>query len=397
MSSTSSAPPLQISTGFSPEHEMFRQTVRRFVQEEINPHVPEWEAARAFPGRDLFRKMGRLGMLGVSYPQEYGGAGGDYWYNIVLAEELGKADCMGVPMAIAVHTDMATPALAQHGSHELRRRFLAPAIAGEMISAIAVSEPDAGSDVAAIRTRAEADGEDYVINGSKMWITNGAQADFVTLLCRTSPGSGYRGMSLLVVPTRTPGFTVSRTIEKMGNHCSDTAVLTFENVRVPQAYRIGEEGAGFMLQMQQFEKERLISSVMAVSGAEKALRLTADYCRQRQAFGKPLLENQWIHFRLSELWAELEALRQLNYHCCRLLVAGQPITREVSMAKLKAGRLARQVADTCVQFHGGMGYAEEYPMARFYRDVRLLSIGAGADEVMLGIIARCQELLPRRS
>jgi citronellyl-CoA dehydrogenase len=383
------------STGFSAEHEMFREMVRAFVREEINPHVEAWEKATCFPGKALLAKMGPLGMLGPSYPEAFGGAGGDYWYNVVLAEELGRADCMGVPMGILVHTDMATPALAEHGSDELRERFLRPAIEGEMLSAIAVSEPDAGSDVAAITTRADADGDHYVINGSKMWITNGTQADFVTLLARTTPGRGYAGMSLIIVPTDTPGFSVSKQIHKMGNLSSDTALLTFDNARVPMANRVGPEGRGFHLQMKQFEKERLTGSIMAVSAMEKYLDMTVEYCRQRKTFGRPLLDNQAIYFRIAELRTEIEALRQLVYHCTRLHVAGQAMTREVSMAKLKAGRLIREVADACVQYHGGMGYAEEYPVARFYRDARLLSIGAGADEVMLGVIARCEGIFPQ--
>jgi len=380
---------------FTAEQEAFRQTVRRFVTTEINPYVEEWEAARLWPAHDVLRKMGDLGLLGLNYPEEYGGGGVDYWYNAVLLEELGRADCAAVPMGIAVHTDMATPALAEFGSDDLKRRFLAPAIAGEMVSAIGVSEPDAGSDVAAIRTRAVADGDDYVINGAKMWITNGTQADFITLLARTSGEHGFRGMSLIIVPTTTPGFSVSRKLEKLGNHASDTAILTFEDVRVPQANRIGDEGMGFTLQMKQFQKERLAGALMSTAGMEKIVRMTINYTRERQAFGRPLIDNQWIQFRLAELLTEIEALRQLNYHCVRLLVAGEDLTKEVSMAKLKAGRLAREVADTCLQFHGGMGYVEEYPMARYFRDARLLSIGAGADEIMLGIIAKYENISSR--
>jgi len=380
---------------FTAEHEAFRQTVRRFVESEINPHIEAWEAERLWPAHTVLKKMGDLGLLGLSYPEEYGGGGVDYWYNVVLLEEVGRADCAAVPMGIAVHTDMATPALAEFGSEELKRRFLAPAIAGEMVAAIGVSEPDAGSDVAAIRTRAVPDGDDYLINGAKMWITNGTQADFITLLTRTGGERGFRGMSLIVVPTDTPGFSVSRKLEKLGNHASDTAILTFEDVRVPQANRIGEEGMGFALQMRQFQRERLAASIMSTAGMEKIIRMTIDYTRTRQAFGRPLVDNQWIHFRLAELLTEVEALRQLNYHCVRLLVAGEDLTKEVSMAKLKAGRLAREVADTCLQFHGGMGYVEEYPMARYFRDARLLSIGGGADEIMLGIIAKYENILPR--
>jgi citronellyl-CoA dehydrogenase len=381
---------------FSAEHEAFRRVVRRFVETDINPHVEAWEAARIWPAREVLKKMGGLGLLGLNYPEEYGGGGVDYWYSAVLLEELGRADCAAVPMGIAVHTDMATPALAEFGSDDLKRRFLAPAIAGDLVAAIGVSEPDAGSDVAAIRTRAVTDGDDYVINGSKMWITNGTQADFVTLLVRTSGERGFRGMSLIVVPTDTPGFHVSRKLEKLGNHASDTAILTFEEMRVPQINRIGEEGLGFMLQMKQFQRERLAGSLMSTAGMEKIIRLTIAYCRERQTFGRPLIDNQVIHFRLCELLTEVEALRQLNYHCVRLLVAGEDVTKEVSMAKLKAGRLAREVADSCLQFHGGMGYVEEYPMARYFRDARLLSIGGGADEIMLGIIAKYENILPGR-
>ena len=381
---------------FTAEHDAFRRVVRRFVETEINPHVEAWEAARIWPAHEVLKKMGNLGLLGLNYPEAYGGGGVDYWYSAVLLEELGRADCAAVPMGIAVHTDMATPALAEFGSEELKRRFLAPAIAGDLVAAIGVSEPDAGSDVAAIRTRAVADGNDYVINGSKMWITNGTQADFVTLLARTSGERGFRGLSLIVVPTTTPGFHVSRKLEKLGNHASDTAILTFEDMRVPQANRIGEEGLGFMLQMKQFQRERLAGSLMSTAGMEKIIRLTIAYCRERHTFGRPLIDNQVIHFRLCELLTEVEALRQLNYHCVRLIVAGEDVTKEVSMAKLKAGRLAREVADSCLQFHGGMGYVEEYPMARYFRDARLLSIGGGADEIMLGIIAKYENILPGR-
>ena len=381
---------------FTAEHDAFRRVVRRFVETEINPHVEAWEAARIWPAHEVLKKMGNLGLLGLNYPEAYGGGGVDYWYSAVLLEELGRADCAAVPMGIAVHTDMATPALAEFGSEELKRRFLAPAIAGDLVAAIGVSEPDAGSDVAAIRTRAVANGNDYVINGSKMWITNGTQADFVTLLARTSGERGFRGMSLIVVPTDTPGFHVSRKLEKLGNHASDTAILTFEDMRVPQANRIGEEGLGFMLQMKQFQRERLAGSLMSTAGMEKIIRMTIAYCRERHTFGRPLIDNQVIHFRLCELLTEVEALRQLNYHCVRLIVAGEDVTKEVSMAKLKAGRLAREVADSCLQFHGGMGYVEEYPMARYFRDARLLSIGGGADEIMLGIIAKYENILPGR-
>lgn len=386
-----------MSLYFNEEQNMFREMVRRFVEKEINPYVDEWEEQGIFPAHTLFKKLGDQGLLGLSYPEEYGGAGLDYWYNVIMYEEIGKVPCGSVPMAIGVQTDMATPALAQFGSEELKRKYLVPAIAGEFVASIAVSEPDAGSDVASIRTRAESDGDDYIINGSKMWITNGTQADFLVLLARTSGDRGFRGMSLIVVPTATPGFTVSRKLDKLGMHSSDTAILNFDDLRVPKSNRIGEEGMGFILQMQQFQKERLIGSVTALAGMEQIIRLTINYCRERKAFGHPLIDNQWIHFKLAELMTEVEALRHLNYHCVRMMLDGQDATKEVSMAKLKAGRLAREVADTCLQFHGGMGYVEEYPIARYFRDSRLISIGGGADEIMLGIIAKYADILPKKA
>lgn len=381
---------------FNDEHHAFRQLVRKFVETEINPHVEAWEEAGIFPAHDLFKKMGGLGLLGLTYPEAYGGGGVDYWYQAILMEEIGRATASGPPLGIAVQTDMATPALAENGSEALKQEYLAPAIAGDKVAAIAVSEPGAGSDVAAIKTWAKRDGDDYLINGSKMWITNGTQADFLCLLARTSDEKGFRGLSLFVVDTDLPGFSVSRKLDKLGHRSSDTAILTFDDMRVPAANRIGAEGMGFILQMRQFQRERLAGSLMALGGMENIVRQTIAYCRERETFGQPLIDNQYIHFRIAELLTEIEALRQLCYHCVRLYVAGEDATKEVSMAKLKGGRLAREVADTCLQFHGGMGYVEEYPMARYFRDARLMSIGGGADEIMLGIIAKYEEILPRR-
>lgn len=386
-----------MSLYFTEEHEMFRQTVCSFVEKEINPYVDEWEKAGIFPAHDLFKKMGDLGFLGLNYPEEYGGANADYWYTVVLAEELARANCGGVPMGIVVHTDMCTPALAQHGSHELKKKYLEPSIRGDMVGAIAVTEPDAGSDVASIRTRAEKDGDDYIITGSKMFITNGTQADWLCLLARTSNEPGYRGMSLIIVPTDSPGFSVGRKLRKLGNYSSDTGELVFDRVRVPQSNRIGPEGMGFILQMQQFQKERLIGSIMAHSSCERTVSDTIAYTSERRAFGRPLIENQWIYFKLAELLSEIEALKQLNYHCARMLMDGQDFTLQASMAKLKAGRLSREVNDTCLQFYGGMGYMEESLISRRYRDGRLLSIGGGADEVMLGIIAKYKGFLPKKA
>jgi citronellyl-CoA dehydrogenase len=383
---------------FSEEHEMFRKAVRTFVEKEIRPHIDQWEEDQSAPLHDIFKKMGDLGFLGLNYPAQYGGAEADIWFTVVLCEEMARSGAAGVPMAVAVQTDMCTPALAKHGSHELKKTYLEPAIRGEKVGAIAVTEPHAGSDVAGIFTRAERDGDDYVINGSKMYITNGTQADWLCLLARTSPGTGYQGMSLIIVPTDRPGFTVSRKLKKLGNHSSDTAVLSFENLRVPISNRIGDEGKGFYYQMEQFQIERLVGAVGGVAGAEWAVRETIRYCQERTAFGKALIANQWIQFKLGELLTEIEAARQLNYHCASLIESGagrDQVTRIASMCKLKAGRLMREVADTCLQFHGGMGYMEETPISRYFRDSRLTSIGGGADEVMLGIIARLEGMETR--
>ena len=372
---------------WTPEHEQFRKTVRDFVEKEINPHCDEWEEAGIFPAHELFAKLAAVGALGLEYAEEDGGQGADHSFTLVLAEELGRADCAGVPMAIAVQAAMATPALARFGSAELKARYLKPALAGEMVTSIAVSEPDAGSDVAGIRTRAVRDGDDWVINGRKMWITNGTQADWLCLLARTSDEGGYAGMSMIVVPTTTPGFSVGRKIEKMGNRSSDTAELVFDDVRVPVSNTIGEIGRGFQQQMAQFQDERLIGAYMAVAGARRAIDRTLEYLRMREAFDKPLLANQAIQYRLAELVAEIDVMQSFCHSIAERVVAGQDATRAATVAKLKSGRLVRDVADACVQYHGGMGYAEEMWVARYYRDARLTSIGGGADEVMLRVIA----------
>jgi citronellyl-CoA dehydrogenase len=383
---------------FTEEHAMFRKSVRAFVEKEIAPYVDDWEEAEIAPLHDLFKKMGSLGFLGLNYAEAYGGAEADFWFTVVLCEELARCGASAIPMAILVQTDMCTPALARHGSHELKKKYLEPAIRGEMVGAIAVTEPGAGSDVAGIITRAERDGDEYVINGSKMFITNGTQADWLCLLARTSPGEGYQGLSLIMVPTDTPGFNVSKKLKKLGNHSSDTAALSFEDMRVPVENRIGEDGNGFYYQMEQFQLERLVAAIGGVAGAEFVTRQTIQYCQERKAFGKPLIANQWIQFKLGELLTEIEAAKQLNYYCASLVdsgAEGMEVTRIASMCKLKAGRLMREVADTCIQFHGGMGYMEETPISRYYRDSRLTSIGGGADEVMLGIIAKLENMNPR--
>ncbi len=380
---------------FTPEHDELRRTVERFCRQEINPHVDEWEAAGMFPAHEVFRKLGELGLLGLTKPEAFGGAGLDYSYSVVLAEALGHCNCGGVPMAIGVQTDMATPALARFGSDDLRREFLAPAISGEMVACIGVSEPTAGSDVAAIRTTARKDGGDYVINGGKLWITNGAQADWMCCLASTSDGNPHRNKSLIIVPMKTKGVTVERKLHKIGMHSSDTAQIFFDDARVPQRHLIGQEGQGFTYQMLQFQEERLWGASNALQGLDNAIRNTIEYTRERRIFGRSVLDNQVVHFTLAELQTEVEALRSLVYRATELYVAGKDVTQLASMAKLKAGRLTREVADKCLQYWGGMGFTWENPVSRLYRDGRLASIGGGADEVMLSIICKLAGTLPK--
>ncbi|MEQ5834653.1 citronellyl-CoA dehydrogenase [Marinobacter sp. NFXS9] len=379
---------------FTEEHDALRKTVRDFVEKEINPHCDEWEEAGTFPIHDVFGKLGKLGLLGIHKPEEFGGMGLDYSYNLVVAEELGTAHCGGVPLAVGVQTDMCTPALARFGSDELKREFLAPAIAGEMVGCIGVSEVGAGSDVAGMKTTARKDGDDYVINGAKMWITNSPSADFICLLANTSDDKPHKNKSLIMVPMNTPGISFSPHLNKLGMRSSETAQVFFDDVRVPQRNRIGAEGTGFMMQMVQFQEERMWGAANVIKALEHCINVTIDYCRERQTFGQPLIDNQSIHFRLAELQTEVEALRALTYQACELHIQGKDVTRLASMAKLKAGRLGREVTDSCLQYWGGMGYMWDNPLSRAFRDVRLVSIGGGADEIMLGIICKLMGILP---
>jgi citronellyl-CoA dehydrogenase len=381
---------------FTPEHEQIADTVRKFVVKEINPFLPEWEAAGQFPAHHVFKKMGDLGLLGIKFPTEFGGMGLDFSYSMVMAEALGECNAGGVPMAIGVHTDMCTPALARFGSGELRREFLAPSIAGDMVGCLGVSEVSGGSDVAALKTTATKDGDDYLINGSKMWITNGMQADWCCLLANTSDGPAHKNKSLIIVRMDSPGITRQK-IEKIGMHSSDTAQLFFDNVRVPRRNLIGQEGMGFMFQMLQFQEERLYGAAGCLRSLDRLIDQTIDYTRQRQTFGKSVLDNQVVHFRLAELRTEVEALRSLTYRAVESYVSGKDVTKLASMAKLKAGRLSREVADSCLQFWGGMGFTADNPISQAYRDSRLISIGAGADEIMLGIICKFEGALPGKA
>ena len=381
---------------FSHEHQELQRSLKRFIDSEINPHVDEWEAAEMFPAKALFKKMGELGFLGIAKPTQFGGLGLDYSYAMAMAETLGHIHCAGVPMAIGVQTDMATPALARFGSDALRAQFLAPAISGDAVACIGVSEQGAGSDVAAIRTVARKDGDDYVINGSKMWITNSLQADWMCLLANTSDDASHKNKSLIIVPMDTKGVSVGQKIRKIGMNASDTGLIHFDDVRVPQRYRIGDEGRGFTYQMLQFQEERMWAAASNLQMLTECIGATVDYARERKLFGASVLDNQWVHFKLAELKTEVEALRALTYRACELYISGQDVTELASMAKLKAGRLARIVPDACLQFWGGMGYTWDNPVSRFYRDGRLASIGGGADEVMLSIICKYMNTLPGR-
>ena len=379
----------------SHEHHELQRSVKRWIDEQINPHVDEWEAAGLFPAHQVFKQMGDMGWLGLCKPEDNGGLALDYSFGAVLAEALGHVHCGGVPMAIGVQTDMATPALAEHGSAELRAEFLTPAIRGEAVACLGVSEVGSGSDVASIKTTAQKDGGDYVINGGKMWTTNGTQADFCCLLANTSEGAPHRNKSLIIVPMNTPGVSASKPLKKMGMHSSDTAQLHFDNVRVPKRYLIGEEGMGFIYQMEQFQIERLWGAMNNVGMAQRAIDTTIAYTRERQAFGRAILDNQSVHYKLAEYQAELECLRAVCWQAIEQIVDGQDATYLATVAKLKAGRLMRTIADGCLQFWGGMGFVDESPISRIYRDGRLTSIGGGADEVMLQILSKHMGILPR--
>ena len=381
------------------EHQELYRTTEQFVENEINPHVEQWERDGVFPAGEVFRKMGDLGLLGIAKPEDVGGLGLDYSYQMQFAEALGACTCGGIPMAIGVQTDMATPALARFGSDYLKENFLAPAVAGEQVACIAVSEPGAGSDVAGIKTTARRDGDEYVINGSKQWITNGTQGDWACTLVNTGEaieGNRHGNKSLIVVPLDARGVDRNTKLDKLGQRSSDTAIVFFEDVRVPARNLIGEEGKGFVYQMQQFQEERLFLSASILKAMDRVLGDTIEYTRGRKAFGKSILDNQYVNFRLAELATEIEAVRGLVYRAVDSMIAGEDVTLLASMAKLKSARVAREVCDASLQFWGGQGFMWESTVAQFYRDLRLHSIGGGADEVMLQIIAKRMGMLGKR-
>ncbi len=374
---------------FTAEHDALKTSLETFIEREINPYVDEWEDEGIFPAKELFKKMGDAGFLGINHPTEFGGSGLDYSYGLVFAETVGTIHCGALPMAIGVQTDMATPALARFGNDEVRREFLTPSISGDFVACLGVSEPSAGSDVSGIQTHARKDGDDYVINGTKMWTTNGTQADWMCLLANTDDGAPpHHNKTLVCVPMDTPGITTAPRFKKLGMHSSDTTQVFFEDVRVPQRNRIGEEGKGFAYQMAQFQIERLWAGAAGLRSKEWLIKITREYAAERKMFGQSVLDFQAVAFRLAELETEVELLRSLVYRAAEAHVRGEDVTRLATMAKLKAGRLGREVSDACLQYWGGMGFMWDSPVARSYRDSRLGSIGGGADEVMLQILSR---------
>jgi citronellyl-CoA dehydrogenase len=386
---------------YTHEHLEMQATMRRFIDEHINPHVDEWEEAEMMPAHEIFKGLGQLGLLGLTKPEAYGGAGLDYSYSCAMAEALGHIHCGGVPMAIGVQTDMATPALARYGSPELCQEFLAPAISGDMVACIGVSEPSAGSDVAGIKSHARKDGDDYVITGQKMWITNSLQADWMCMLVNTGEGPVHKNKSLIIVPMREngqlrKGIEIGKKIRKIGMNSSDTGLIYFDEVRVPQRNLIGQEGHGFIYQMQQFQEERLWAAASALQSLQNCIDWTIEWAHERKMYGETLADQQWVQFKLVEMQTELETLRALTYRACEMYLKGEDVLQLASMAKLKAGRLNRIIPDTCLQFWGGMGFTWENKVSRMYRDGRLASIGGGADEVMMGILAKLMGIAKRR-
>lgn len=371
---------------FGETHHTLRAEIRRYVERELAPHAEEWEEAGGFPD-EIFREMGRLGYLGLRYPEEYGGSGLDYYSAILLAEELSRAGSGGVGMAVAVHTEMATPPVLRFGTEEQKQRFLVPAIRGEQIAALAITEPGAGSDVSGIRTRAVQDGADWVISGSKTYITNGVRADWYVVVARTGEDP-WGGLTLFIVEKGMEGFSVGRKLRKLGMHSSDTAELFFDSVRVPDTNRLGDVGQGFYHIMWELQGERLIGAASAVAGAERALEMALAYAGQREAFGRKIGKFQVIRHKLAQMATEIEAARALVYTCAYRWEQGEYPVKEISMAKLFAGEVACRVADEALQIHGGAGYMMEYPVQRAWRDARLLRIAAGTDEIMREIISR---------
>ncbi|MDP9136013.1 MAG: acyl-CoA dehydrogenase family protein [Actinomycetota bacterium] len=371
---------------FEEHHDRLRESIRSFVDKELAPHADEWEET-TFPD-SVIRRMGELGFLGLSMPEQYGGQGGDYFCNLVLGEEMTRSASGGLAMGVAVHTDMAMPPIHLFGSEQQKQEWLVPAIKGEKILCLGITEPDAGSDVAGIKTRAVRDGDDYVINGSKTYITNGHRADVIVLVTKTDPEAGYDGFTLFLVPMDAPGVTREQKLEKLGMHASDTALLAFQDVRVPASAMLGQEGKGFYHIMWELQGERLIGAAGCVAGAQRCFDKTLEYALEREAFGRPIGKFQAIRHKFAEMATKIEAGRQMTYTTAWRFNNGEYPVREISMAKLFTAQMACEVTDECLQIHGGAGYMREYGIERAWRDMRLNRIGAGSDEIMLDVIGR---------
>jgi citronellyl-CoA dehydrogenase len=371
---------------FTDAHEELRLHIRKFLEKEVKPHLEEWED-KTFPD-SIFLRFGELGFLGIRYPLEYGGQGGDYFSAVVLSEEMAKAGCGGLGMAVSVQTEMATPPVFKFGTEEQKRRWVVPAIRGEQIAAIAMTEPDAGSDLAGITTTAVRDGDHYLVNGRKIFITNGARAHWVLVVTKADRERGHKGFNLLVVEKGTPGFSVTRKLEKLGMHSSDTAELLFEDCRVPVANLIGEEGEGFKNLMWELQGERMIAAAGAIAGAQRTFEYTMEYARNRQAFGQPISQFQVIKHKLVDMGTKIAAVQSFVYQTAKQWDEGEYPVREISQAKLLATQVACEVADEAIQILGGHGYMREFPVERAWRDARLARIGAGTDEIMKEIIAK---------
>ncbi|MEZ4287182.1 MAG: acyl-CoA dehydrogenase family protein [Polyangiales bacterium] len=381
---------------FKEEHELFRQQVRTFAERELAPNADKWEEAGIFPN-EVFKKAGDIGLFGAHFPEDVGGGGGDFWMSVAKCEELVRGNASGVTMGLLVQSDMATPVINDLGTREQKDEFLRPALAGDRIASLGVSEPGAGSDVAALRTSARLVGDEYVINGSKTYITNGTRADFITLMVKTDPEAGHQGISVILVPTDVQGFSVSRALKKAGNWSSDTAELFFEDVRVPKRYLLGQPGMGFIYLMQNFQSERLVGCVSALAGAKLALDRSVSWGKERTAFGKPLMKREYWQQKFVSLYIKYEAAKALTYQACERYnedkyvnkqMLSMETTRQVSMAQAFVGDVTAELMDECLQFHGGMGYLEELWVARAWRDARLLRIGGGTTEVMRYTIAK---------
>ena len=372
---------------FTDEHEELRRSIRAFVEKELRPHAEEWEEAKDFPD-SVFARMGELGFLGLHFDEADGGSGGDYLTMLVLAEEMARCGSGGVSMAVSVQCEYVTPPIARFGTPEQKARWLRPAIEGKRIGALGITEPGAGSDVAGITTKAIRDGDEYVVNGGKTFITNGCRADFLLLVAKTDPTQRHAGISLLLVDTDTPGFHVTRRLDKVGMLPSDTAELAFDDMHVPVANLLGKKGAGFNQIMWELQGERLSAAAGACAGAQHTLDATIEYVQQREAFGKRIADFQSTRHKLAEMQTMIDAARALTYETAWRVQLGEYPVRAITEAKLLATRVHFQVADTCLQLHGGMGYMMEMPVQRAWRDSRLARIGAGADEVMLDYIAK---------